>query len=115
MGSATVSFASLTTHQPEIGLALKHYARIKDEDFDAVIGGAKNGASNTISNALNPDATKAELHLGVTQNAAQYPTEIDGTISQQQSQVPIKTASCELTQEAANEKMTHWDRSRPPG
>ena len=89
-----------------IQIALKHYARIKDEDFDAVTGGVKSGTPKTISNAVSLDTTQAKLRLGVAQKAAQYPAEIDGNNSQQQSQVPIKTAPCDFVQEAANGKMT---------
>ena len=77
-----------------IQIALKHYARIKDEDYEAVIG-------DTSCCETKPNPSKS-----IAQNRAQYTPERACRNLQQQSQVPTKTAPCELTQEAANGKMT---------
>jgi len=89
-----------------IQIALKHYARILNEDFEAVMDSTETCAVPIKGNALSVDATKAKRQKLIVQKRVQHTPEMGCTISQQQSQVPKKTAPCDFVQEAANGKMT---------
>ena len=98
------TIAAWIGHSPEI--ALKHYTRVRDEDFDKV---RPKVAHSGRTNAVSLDTAEAKDRFGVAQKAshlaqktAQYTPEIGCTNLQQQSQVPAKTASCVFMQEAAN-------------
>lgn len=80
-----------------IQIALKHYARIKDEDFDAMTERVESGAISK----------KVSKHTKMTgRNPYLQASDMPCNNLQRQSEVPIKTAPCELTQEAASVKMT---------
>jgi len=89
-----------------IQIALKHYARIKDEDFDAVTGDAESCAIPSMTDDVSPLKVGSNPSKTILQNHLQYPPEMGSNNLQRQSQVPKKTASCDLTQEAAEHKMT---------
>ncbi len=89
-----------------IQIALKHYARIKDQDYEIMTDDMKNVTPNATDDALSPNTPPPTSRSKASQKASKNTPEIGGTYSQQQSQVPIKTAPCESTQEAANCKMT---------
>ena len=89
-----------------IQIALKHYARIKDEDFDAVTGDAESCAIPSMTNDVSPSEMRQNPSKSSVQNRVQSAPEIGSNNLQRQSQVPKKAASCDLTQEAAERKMT---------
>jgi len=89
-----------------IQIALKHYARIKDDDFAIMTDGTRSVTQGIGVHTVSLDTAPPMSHLRVAQKASQYTPETACNKSQQQSQVPIKTAPCELTQEAAKHKMT---------
>ena len=83
-------------------IALKHYARIKDKDFDAVTGDTKLGALPTLLDAVTCCNTTQNPSESIAHFCAQYMSARGCNNLQQQSQVPKKTASCNYVQEAAN-------------
>ena len=90
-------------HSPEI--ALKHYTRIRDEDFEKVRSNVTQ-SGRTIAVSLDTMETKDRFRVArkashLAQKAAQNTPEMSCKNPQQQSQVPRKTASCELLQKAA--------------
>jgi len=89
-----------------IQIALKHYARIKDEDFDAVTGDAESCAIPSMTDDVSPLEMRQNPSKSSVQNRVQSAPEMDSNNLQRQSKVPKKTASCDLTQEAAERKMT---------
>ena len=89
-----------------IQIALKHYARIKDCEFEIMTDDTKSVTKNARGISVTLDATTTQSQFGVAQKASQYTPERGCNNSQRQSEVPIKTAPCELTQEAATGKMT---------
>jgi hypothetical protein len=93
-----------------IQVALKHYARIKDEDFDAVTGESESCTEPIAQKRAHqpsevPQNTVSD-DKSIAQKCAQYTPEMACSNSQQQSQVPIKTAPCDLVQEATSGIMT---------
>jgi len=89
-----------------IQIALKHYARIKDEDFEKMTADTKSCAPNAggLDTALTKTACtgvpksvpkSVPVHVGVQCTTAENNL-------QQQSQVPIKTAPCGSEQEATS-------------
>ena len=85
-------------HSPEI--AIKHYTRIRDEDFDKVR--SKKRSNNTTTNALSGVMSKENHKIWTEQITEQTPPEMPCNKPKRKSQVPIKTASCISVLEAAN-------------
>ena len=80
-------------------IALKHYARIKDEDYDIMTA--------EVVSKQPVDSNKRQKQVKpIVQKCVQSASANGCNNSQRQSEVPIKTAPCELTQEAASAKMT---------
>ena len=100
-GLGIQTIADWIGHSPEI--ALKHYARVQDADFDKVRG--KKGANDAMTNALSGEIPIGNQRIFAGQNTGQHTPETDCRKSQQQSQVPRKTAPCVLMQEAASGKI----------
>ena len=127
------TIAAWLGHSPQT--AMKHYTRVRDEDFDKVRGKnmaqfrAQNASSDAITaddnhkchktrethteNCAMPVIADAVTHCETTitplnpsaQFRAQYTPEIGCNNLQQQSQVPKKTAPCNSMQEATSGKI----------
>ena len=91
------TIAAWLGHSPET--ALKHYARVRDEDFEKVRG--KTAANDTMTNALSHDIPKENNSFPVGQKTGQSASVRGCNKSQRQSQVPKKTDPSILVRESA--------------
>jgi len=91
-------------------IALKHYARIKDEEFEIMTGSnpsaAKSVTPNAGGHAISLDVASTKPNSRASLKASLHTPGMGCNNLQQQSQVPIKTAPCNLMQEAASTQMT---------
>ena len=91
-------------------IALKHYTRIKDEEFEIMTdsnpSAAKSVTPNAGGQAISLDVASTNPNSRVSLKASLHTPEMGCNNLQQQSQVPIKTAPCNYVQDAANGKMT---------
>jgi hypothetical protein len=85
---------------------LKHYARIKDEEFEIMTGSnpsaAKSVTPNAGGHAISLDVASTKPHFRASRKASQHTPARGCNNLQQQSQVPIKTAPCGSGQEATS-------------